>query len=99
MAGGVMGGIPSTSPSPHLHWSFWHGNLLPLRHARCWHEAGDQRRRTILWLEVTVAIKKLLPPPQIMLQDIVKFRLARNRHHALVEFIRWAKALGIPRRD
>src|SRR6266853_1974735 len=86
------------STSPDLDRTFGDWDCLAPRHARFLHERSDQRRRTIARLKPAVLVKKLPPPTEIILQDVVELRAARNQHHAPVEFVGRAESLRIPRR-
>src|SRR5713101_1393782 len=86
------------SSSPDLDRTFGDGDGLAPRHARFLHERSDQGRRTIARLKPAVLVKKLPPPTEIIFQDVVELRAARNLHHAPVEFVDRAESLRIPRR-
>src|SRR6266481_5518408 len=82
--------------SPDLDRTFGDGDGLAPRHARFLHERSDQGRRTIARLKLAVLVKKLPPPMEIIFQNFVELRAARNQHHAPVEFVGRAESLRIP---
>src|SRR5712692_2276409 len=86
------------SSSPDLDRTFGDWDGLAPCHARFLHERGDQWWRTIARLKLAVLVKELTPPTEIIFQDFVELRAARNEHHAPVEFVGRAESLRIPRR-
>ena len=86
---------------PNLHWPFRHGNVFACCRSgfRCAHEGCDQRRRAEAWLQFTVAVEKLLPPADVIFQNLVESSPGGNLHDAFVEFVARAESLGVPRRN
>src|SRR5260370_36947113 len=84
--------------SPNLDRTFGDWDCLAPRQARFHHERSDQGRRTIARLKPAVLVKKLPPPTEIIFQDFVELRSARNQHHAPVEFVGRAESLRVPPR-
>ena len=63
------------------------------------HEGRDQRRRAEARLQFAVVVEKLLPPADVIFQNLVEFGAGGNLHDAFVEFVARAEPFGIPRRD
>src|SRR5260221_1443766 len=84
---------------PNFNRPFRHGNLFTLSRGRFAHEGRNHRRLLKSGKQFTVLVEKLLPPADVIFQNVVEFRARGNLHDAFVEFVARAEPLGIPRRD